>query len=437
MLFAALVLAGAAAADAGPVSLSRHIADTHAAWAAAARVVALSLEGGSGPGPRVAPAWKADVSVVSGASSLGAAAGTFAYDAVGQRWRIGSRSNLTLFHASGDAMFMDQLARNLSGPSLNMTFGEGGGARCSVFPTPYYDMFAILAITEHKGTGSVGGDVCDLWAGAADYQGQHLSASACIGPDGVPRAFNMTTGMAYKAASESHYIFANVTVDSVGDADFAPSDACAHDYPMPPCPQSGHAQPSVVDLTLYRVHSAKEPLVLSERNLGDALGDMAFFCDLAGVDGESLVTKWAVKANSSWGQYGFCLFSGGQNVCYGHTGRHVGREGALGVGDGGALGQCGPNVEVGSWYSFPGDGACPSGAAVGAGGCTWAAAAVRTVSAGCVMADRGLRASCARERGHAPMSQSAAIFAAALETDDPALGGCPDAGPAATATIVV
>jgi len=253
-----------------------------------------------------------------------------------------------------------------------------------------------------------------------------------VASDGVPRQLNVTTGMAYKAASTQNYTFSNPRIGPLGDEEFAESDVCAHRYPLPPC-----AGAEEVSLTMYRVHSRAEPRSLANRNSGDALGDMAFFCDLAGLDATSLVTKWSVRANSSWGQYGYCLFSGGKNVCYGNTGKHVGRQSALGLGKGAVQGQCSVNDDVGNWLAFPGEGECADGASVGTGGCTWSATAVRTVSAGCIIKDRGLAASCAQDRGHAPMTKSSAIFEAALETADPAKGGCPDAELAEDVVLVV
>merc|ERR1711865_282084 len=131
----------------------------------------------------------------------------------------------------------------------------------------------------------------------------------------------------------------------------------------------------------------------------------------------------------SWGQYSHCLYLDDNNYCFGSSGKQVGRESAVGLGKGSASvqGQCTPNQDVGSWFSFPTEGLCPDGAQVGDMGCTWSAKPLRTVSAACILNDRGLKDSCANERGHAPLTKSAAIFKAALESSDPAKGGCPDA----------
>lgn len=421
-----LALAGAATVcTAQQASAQQQLFEAHASLAEALAALAdpAALRAGSdgsgvGFGPRLAPVWKARV--VSG-SGLMAGEGVYLHDGAGQRWRSNIRSNITIFHEAGEEMVMDTLASKGPGFANNMTVGEGSGAVCKAMPGEYYDQFAVLGVAKHRGTGSVGGEPCELWAGSLDMPGRHLTVSACIAADGVPRAFNMTTGLAYKVASAIQYVFSNVSVAPLSDADFLPSGACESHYPMPPCPGAEE-----VALDLYRVHSAKEPLTLENRNLGDALGDMAFFCDIAGMDDSQMVTKFEVKANASWGQYAYCLYAGGKNVCFGHTGKHVGREGALGFGDGDAQGQCSTNAQVGSWFSFPAEGECASGAALGTGDCTWKAQAGRTISAKCVLTERGLRASCAQERGHAPMLKSATIFAAALASADPSKGGCPD-----------
>merc|ERR1712224_643206 len=123
--------------------------------------------------------------------------------------------------------------------------------------------------------------------------------------------------------------------------------ACATNYPTPACTAEG-----VVSLDLYRIHSPAEPRSLTDRNLGDALGDMAFVCTM-GENDASYVSRWTVSANSSWGQYGYCLYVSGKNMCFGGTGHQVGRESAYGLGEGHLQGQCSANADVGSWYSLP------------------------------------------------------------------------------------
>lgn len=387
-----------------------------------------------GPGPRFAQTWTARGVMSSAASSLGAQVGTFWHDGPKQRWRFKACSSTPIFHPD-DQVCMDQLSKNVSGPmgeNLNYTIGTGSDQVCKAMPGAYYDIFAGMPGATRKGSGEVAGEPCVIWALSIQSPAYNVSFSACVASDGVPRQFNFTTGLAYHAASAQYWTFSNVSVGPVADAVFAPSEVCSKRYPMPPCPSAG-----VEPLDLYRVRTSDEPDSLANRNLGDALGDMAFFCDLAGVGEAKLVTRWAVQANSSWGQYAYCLYAGGRNVCFGNTGKSVGRESALGLGKGAVQGQCSPNQDVGSWFSMPAEGECRDGAPIGSEGCTWSAKPIRSVSASCILHDRGLKESCARERGHAPMLDSAAIFKAALATSDPGQGGCPDAAREATADVVV
>lgn len=388
----------------------------------------------SSEGPCLAPSWTAELMEFFPIGGFGQGRGTYSYDRAQQRWRAKTCLLSTLFHTDGDKICIDRLAHNVSTKSefgMNWTVGEGELAVCHVFPGPYYDQFALFALAVHKGTGIVAGEACEVWEYRFESQGKNVSGSACIGSDGVPRQLNVTTDAAFKLASSLNYTFSHARIGPLSDEVFTPSEVCEHQYPMPLCPSSAEEA-----LLLYRAHSPLEPRSLEERNLGDALGDMAFFCDISGMDETQLVTLWSVRANSSWAQYSYCFFQHGKNLCNGHIGKHVGRESALGVGQNHAQGQCSVNDEVGSWYSFPADGHCPQGAEIGNGGCTWSARPIRSVHTKCILNDRGLKESCASERGHAPMLKSAAIFRAALETGDPAQGGCPEAEKASEDSLV-
>jgi hypothetical protein len=377
-----------------------------------------------GHGPRVTPRWSANYVQMTGSSSLGTQKGKFFYDAAMQRWRMTGCYTETIFRPD-DEMCIDQLAKNLTaaGYNVNMTVGKGADAVCKAVPSPYYDILFMFLLPQavHEGDKTVDGTPCEVWTASFNIPSYSMNLSTCIAADGVPREHNITSNMAYKAASAQHFRFSNVIIGPPDESIFAPTDACEKRYPMPPC-----ANGSVETLDVYRVRSPKEPNVLDNRNVGDALGDMAFFCGVGGMDETQVVTHWSVQTNSSWGQYAYCLYTGGKNICFGNTGEHVGRESAEGLGKGAVQGQCSENDVVGSWFSFPANGSCAEGARIGDQGCTWAGKPCRTVSASCILNDRGLKEACAKERSHAPMTKSAAIFKAALESSDPAQGGCPD-----------
>jgi len=402
-----------------------HALASHAEWPAQLHA-AIAAAANAGAGPALSPAFRANLVSNSGTVVFSGSRGTYIRDAAKQRFRISTCTEISIF-SPGQVMCMDQLSINISGAApgfnMNMTVGQGPDAVCKLFPTPYQDMFGMLAMATRQGRGSVAGEPCELWQASATVPGATVNVSACIGADGVPRQYNQTTDLAYKALSSTFMTLSNVSVGEQPEEAFRPSEACRERWPTPSCPEEGTAS-----LMLYRVRSPKEPSSLENRNLGDALGDMAFFCDLAGLDETQVVTSWSVQANASWGQYAYCLFRGGRNTCYSGTRGQVGRESALGLGRGRLQGQCSGNADVGSWFSMPAEGRCPDGAPLGREGCTWSARPLRTVSARCVVQDRGLKAMCAKERGHAPMLRSAAIFRAALASADASRGGCPDAG---------
>jgi len=347
----------------------------------------------------------------------------FAYDREGGRSRYRATRNATLFHAGGDRLVSDTLMAALLGPGLfgqNTTLGEGADALCRALPFRYEDLFAVLRGTRSRGMSSAGGEPCELWALDRDPHGVRQHVSACVGSDGVPRSFKFSVGPFKHTSVE--YRFTNVVVGPLDEAEFAPSYACAHNYPARPCETQG-----VAKLELYAAYSQEGNL--SRAN--DALSTAADFCLRAashsGLSSSGLLSKWQVEANASWGQYAYCGPSeGGGGGCFGHSGKHVGRQGALGPG-GGMGGQCSANSDIGSVFSFPTEGRCPEGAQLGSGGCTWKAYVARTVSYKCLFEDRELKYACGRERGHAPMARSAAIIQAALASADPARGGCPDA----------
>merc|ERR1711879_623064 len=216
--------------------------------------------------------------------------------------------------------------------------------------------------------------------------------SVCIGKAGVPLEMNRTYTSFGGVVSVQRQLWKNITVGALPDETFAASKACATNYPTKACDEP-HGKKTVV-LDLYRIHSPAEPFSLENRNVGDALGDMAFTCETGargfGGGGDNLVSRWSVEVSMAFGQYGYCLYnrSNHDNYCYGGTGHQVGRESAMGLGRGALQGQCSPNHDVGSWLSFPGPGQCHDGMPVGTNGCTWRAQWVRSVNTSCIVHDR-------------------------------------------------
>jgi len=379
--------------------------------------------GQAASGPYLVPAWIADFKQVTGATSMGTFSGKFSRDATNQRFRLWGCSPQPVFQPDGK-MCYDQLSKNISdGPQLNLTYGTGPQAGCKEMSSPYSDIFAALRLSKfQRNDSTASGEPCAIWALYVNTKAIQTNITACIASDGSPRELNTSSSIAYKAASKSTLTFSNVQVGPQGDEVFTPSEVCKKG-PLPPCKFSG-----VDTLDIYRVRSLGEPNELDNRNVGDGLGDMAFFCALGeGIDPNEVVSRWTVEVNKSYGPYRYCIYTKAiGNFCSG-SGNLVGRQSALGLGIGDAMGQCSPNNDTGSWLSIPKTGKCPPGARVGDGGCTWTARPLRTVKASCIFSDRGLQKVCNEERGHAPLLRSAAIFEAALATSDPQKGGCPDA----------
>mmetsp|Transcript_125324 Transcript_125324/g.250157 ORF Transcript_125324/g.250157 Transcript_125324/m.250157 type:complete len:224 (+) Transcript_125324:64-735(+) len=151
---------------------------------------------------------------------------------------------------------------------------------------------------------------------------------------------------------------------------------------------------SVAVLDFYRYHNVDDYHSLVNRNLGDALGEFNYICQMhdTGLYKHKLLSHWRVSVNTSWGPYAVCNQLLGRRRCWGTLNGHVGRE--LAIGDTGT-GQCTANSRIGSWFSFPEEGQCPNGQDVGFQGCTWGhAQRVRTISAACVLDARGLGQRC-------------------------------------------
>mmetsp|Transcript_51502 Transcript_51502/g.130129 ORF Transcript_51502/g.130129 Transcript_51502/m.130129 type:complete len:429 (-) Transcript_51502:680-1966(-) len=396
--------------------------------AAAADGIVEREQGANGP-PTLAAAWSADFTM-SRRGPVRSANGTYHYDKKGQRARVIFDLVFDYAGPSDEPMRYDVLAANTSGFNDNATVGIGQDAVCRPFHrSVFIDLFDGLTNGYSSGWRIINGEPCQVWIFNSTVEA--IQSSVCIARDGVPRQLNSSFdpifGIVQHAFSGSTDLtFFGVRIGFPPQGTFDLSQACKERYPAQPC-HSGRVAP----LDVYRIHSPGEPIDVRDRNVADALGDIAFMCEegAAAKFGHSLVTHWSLWANTSWDQYSYCFYMTGHNVCMGSRSR-IGRESAWGLGVGHLQGQCSENADVGSWYSVPGHGECSPGESIGSNGCTWSAArAVRTVKASCILEDRGLLAACAteREKGARPWVRSAAIFEAALASADVSLGGCPDA----------
>eukprot|EP00440_Ansanella_granifera_P072652 gb/GFBE01078839.1/.p1 GENE.gb/GFBE01078839.1/~~gb/GFBE01078839.1/.p1 ORF type:complete len:455 (+),score=73.31 gb/GFBE01078839.1/:1-1365(+) len=358
--------------------------------------------------------------------------GKFHYD-MGRRYRLSYKVQSTLFRPDG-MMEQDQLSELSSGSMFNMTIGGvGQNGVCLPFQGEFHDLFSFLSIAEAVGHKLLDGRRCEVWKMEVD----NYVMSACIADDGMARELKqgMKGGGAFSGSQT--YSFSEVVTGDPGDESFRSSFACSSNYPTQACPDK-----DVETLDSYRIFGVGEPKDLTNRDAGDVLGDVSFICTQgSGASYRSkLITHWSVRVRKTFGQYALCNFNGTNNVCSGAPAQlaQVGRRGSQFQARGPVQGQCSPNTDVGSQYSFPEAAKCGPGELPGPdAACAWGdARPLRTVWASCVMEDRGLLKMCEQEFGHAPFSKSAQIFQAAFETDDPALGGCPDAQVGSTELIV-
>jgi len=391
-------------------------------------------------GPTVAPEWSADLLFDGNMMGMivSHGVGRFLYDRPNKRSRTTTTARMDYFRENG-TFSQDQL---MEGGLMNFSIGVGSNGTCMPFGggkmSVPWDTFGWTVHATWRGRATVGGEACDLWATEQPYAtGTKVHLSACIGADLLPRIINSTVEGTGKFSGSQVMRFSSFSVGAPGDDAFAPSWACANAYPAPPCESRG-----TQELNIYRIWGGPpEPLSLENRDTGDVLGDLSFVCTQgAGAEYESkLITRWLVNVSTDYGQYAICNFDGKDNVCNGRPEmlRRVGRRFAQMGGTGPHFGQCSPNADVGSQYSFPTEAKCPPGVEPGAGRCAWAGArAVRTIRASCVTRERGLLEACRREVGHAPFLGAAKIWEAAFASGKPELGGCPDAAPSSISVLV-
>uniref|UniRef100_A0A7S4T935 Uncharacterized protein n=1 Tax=Alexandrium monilatum TaxID=311494 RepID=A0A7S4T935_9DINO len=386
----------------------------------------LPVDGGAAgvwpwPRPKLAERWTSSLRYTGEVIGLSFkdGRGTFHIDRPGRRHRMTYEVTSDYFRP-GTKQVQDQLDAGLFS---NMSIGTGGDAVCTSFRGPSPDMFAWVRFARHSGHKVADGGSCDVWALNVSRLG--FAASVCLAKDGVPRELVQVIGRkGSKWSGRVEMNFSDVVVGPPPSSAFEPSGACAKNYPTQPCNDT-----RVATISVYRIFGSPEPMELQNRDTGDVLGDLSFVCTQgSGAAYRSkLITHWRVNVSLAFGQYAICNYNGIANACLGPPAmlRSVGRRSGQMQGSGPLLGQCSPNDDVGSQFSFPAAGMCPPGVSPGLGSCSWGGAVpVRTVAARCVMEDRGLLAACARDIGRAPFTDAAKVWEAAFASEDPATGGC-------------
>eukprot|EP01094_Clydonella_sp_ATCC50884_P017130 TRINITY_DN2927_c0_g1_i3.p1 TRINITY_DN2927_c0_g1~~TRINITY_DN2927_c0_g1_i3.p1 ORF type:complete len:450 (-),score=43.76 TRINITY_DN2927_c0_g1_i3:447-1796(-) len=170
----------------------------------------------------------------------------------------------------------------------------------------------------------------------------------------------------------------------------------------------------VIRLNITRFHG--QDSTLENRNVADVLGDASYICENPRAD--DYISFYEIEVNSTWGQYAQC--NDGQ--CPSRNTQYVGRESVHGWGYRG--GQCAPeNPNTGTWYSLPGNLACPSGSPV-QGSCKWKTIRkFKTITLDCLMS-KGFASACTKDH-HMPFVNAAEVLRDALQFG-PEHGGCPD-----------
>eukprot|EP01103_Thecamoeba_quadrilineata_P009079 TRINITY_DN1878_c0_g1_i2.p1 TRINITY_DN1878_c0_g1~~TRINITY_DN1878_c0_g1_i2.p1 ORF type:complete len:315 (-),score=47.78 TRINITY_DN1878_c0_g1_i2:26-832(-) len=201
---------------------------------------------------------------------------------------------------------------------------------------------------------------------------------------------------------------------------FTPMDIPSDIFDLPSvCLGTGLICPKgpVTDLLVYMFHTPQD-YSLGNMNAADLLGDANFVC-VYGPNGKyDLVSAIMVQVNATWGQYQLCNYK----YCSGLNDYLVGREAPTGLTPDG--GECTPNEEVGSWYSFPNNGQCADNGPVSEN-CTWGQVkVVKTITLQCLEELGFWDVYCAE--GSFPYYEAAVVFNQAFVNDDPALGGCPN-----------
>eukprot|EP00931_Biecheleriopsis_adriatica_P061172 TRINITY_DN3677_c0_g1_i1.p1 TRINITY_DN3677_c0_g1~~TRINITY_DN3677_c0_g1_i1.p1 ORF type:complete len:427 (+),score=45.48 TRINITY_DN3677_c0_g1_i1:74-1282(+) len=224
----------------------------------------------------------------------------------------------------------------------------------------------------------------------------------CITPDGLP--LTLTSEPDPNFTGESNVIGATYNF-SFHDVSLHPQAMVAPTCPKcaaaAPCPGRGVETMKVMRLT----DGDGEPFdQIWNLDTADMSGEIMFDHTF----GRTYLKVFNVTLNSSFGPYRDCNYVNGQNTCAlpeePSLAKLVTRMVAEDFGDGGCHeGQCSRDKEVGSWYTFPKEGGCVKGAAIGTDGCTWQVNSIKVVSTECLKSSN-VRAAYAQDmkRGHLP-----------------------------------
>eukprot|EP00931_Biecheleriopsis_adriatica_P061175 TRINITY_DN3677_c0_g1_i4.p1 TRINITY_DN3677_c0_g1~~TRINITY_DN3677_c0_g1_i4.p1 ORF type:complete len:416 (+),score=60.07 TRINITY_DN3677_c0_g1_i4:58-1248(+) len=223
----------------------------------------------------------------------------------------------------------------------------------------------------------------------------------CIAPDGLPSALTSEPNESWVGPANvkpATYNFSFHDVSLRPEVMAAPK--CPKCEAAAPCPGRG-----VETMTLMRLTWGGEPWEqIWGLDVADLQGEVVFDPEFV----HTYLKVFNVTLNSSFGPYRDCNYVKGQNTCSPprapSLAKLVSRMAAEDFSDGGCFpGQCSKNKEVGSWYTFPKEGGCVKGTAIGTDSCTWQLNSVKVVSTDCLKSAKVLaEAAQERKHGHLP-----------------------------------
>lgn len=353
--------------------------------------------------PEVPPVWSASIQVWStmGLRSHSVTDGRFLYDAPGSRYRA---TYIAVSDASHAEVETDMLGAN---GSANITSGTmchpGLGIK-------FENLFAWLPTAAVRaGSQVIDGEPCALWKWKS-----FPMISACLGNGGIPRRWVLDAGVlsAGGLAGQLNYTFTDVHVGPLSKEDsFANTAECVH-YSQKPCTSN-----ATTTVEAYRIaNPGPWTLSLGDRNAGDLLGEANFLCT-QDANSAKVLSVWRIHTYESFGGYTLCNYMHGRYVCLGGSKDRVGRRSVNTLGSGARGGQCSPNEDIGSQFSFPRAVECGTADALGSRGCMWKAELIRQVPVSCIL-QRGLLRQCSKEQKEARMQTLLEAVAAPEE------GGC-------------
>jgi len=230
-----------------------------------------------------------------------------------------------------------------------------------------------------------------LWSAVEEGVG---NLSMCITSDGSPLAFasypdKNFVGLSNVGVATFQFFFHNV---SLGPQHIEEA-AC------PDCVAAVPCEGGVVSMQLLRTTNGNgEPWdQIWNLDIADVPGEMMFDSGFS----HRYLKIFNVTVNSSWGPGRDCNFLNGVNhispAREPSMAKLVARRDAEGFMSCG--GQCGKN-SLGSYYAFPKEGGCPTGAPMGTDGCTWQVDSVKVVTTNCVKDYGAYAAAFLKDKGH-------------------------------------